>query len=175
MMQKISQATARISKFLQKIEMLLGCICLFSLLAIMLVNVFMRYVLAKPLIWSDEVNNFLFVWFALLGVAYIMGNDGHLRVNSLVNKLPNKAKTAVSLLMNAVMFFMFAVFAFACVRLLSMVTFSGILRIPLKYIYVILPISFGLMCFHLINNMLQSVWPNQVVEQASAVESGEGE
>ena len=34
------------------------------------------------------------------------------------------------------------------------VTFSGLLRIPLKYVYAILPVSFGLMSFHVLNNIV---------------------
>lgn len=170
-MEKVSFTFNRISRTLQKIEMILGCLCLFALLTVMLINVLMRYVLALPLFWADEVNNFLFVWFGLLGVAYIMGNNAHLRVTALVDALPRTVKKVSFYLTNLVMLVMFGIFIEAAVRLLSIVTFSGLLRIPLKYIYLILPLSFGLMCFHIINNVLQSFYPSETEEETAPEEN----
>lgn len=41
---------------------------------------------------------------------------------------------------------------------MNMVTFSGLMRLPLKYVYFILPFSFSLMCLHIVNTMLQNTW-----------------
>ena len=172
-MEQVSRIFNKASKVLQKAEMALGSLCLFSLLFVMLLNVFMRYVLAKPLFWADEVTNFLFVWFAFLGVAYIMGNNGHLRVTTLVEKFSPKVQKILAILMNLIMLVLFILFIFSCFRLMRVVTFSGILRIPLKYIYAILPLSFGLMCLHIMNNILQSLWPAE--GQPASVAAGDGE
>ena len=170
-MKKLSRVSNKVNEILQKAEMALGSLCLFALLAIMLLNVFMRYILAKPLFWADEITNFLFVWFGLLGVAYIMGDNGHLRVNSLIEKLPHNAQKILSILMNLIMLVLFSLFIFSSFRLLRTVTFSGILRIPLKYIYAILPLSFGLMCVHIINNILQTLWPTDTGAVSAAVDA----
>lgn len=154
-MKRVSKAVNMISEALQVIELYLGVFCLFSLFTVMMVNVFMRYLLTMPLFWADEVTNYLFVWFAFLGIAYMMGSNGHLRMTSLLEKMAPGKKKIVTLLVDGIMLILFAIFAVSSITLLGKVTFSGILRIPLKYIYLILPLSFGLSCFHILNNMLQ--------------------
>ena len=137
--------------------MFIGVICLFSLLVIMLANAAGRYLLSKPILWADELNNFLFVWFSFLALSYAMGDDRHMRVTAITNILPRKAKYIVNQLMNLITLFMFGAFVSPTIRLLKNVTYSNIMRIPLKYIYFILPLSFAFMCFHIVNNMLQNL------------------
>ena len=38
------------------------------MIAMVLANVFFRYVLHKPLVWGDEVASLSFIWMAMLGV-----------------------------------------------------------------------------------------------------------
>ena len=40
---------------------------LVAMIVTVLANVFFRYVLAKPLIWGDEVASISFIWMAMLG------------------------------------------------------------------------------------------------------------
>lgn len=156
-MSKLCNIFAKVSTTFQKIELLIGTFALFSLLTIMLLNAGGRYLFKLPILWADEVNNYLFVWFGFLGCAYIMGNDEHMRVTAITDMLPKTFKFVMSQVMNLIMLFMFAVYVKATIGLLEKVTYSGLLRIPLKLVYFILPLSFALMCFHIINNMLQGI------------------
>ena len=106
-METIRRVSNAVSRFLQRIEMLVGCICLALMLALMLTNAIARYLFDFPIVWSDELNNFFFVWLGFMACA-----------------------------------------------LMKRVTFSGLLRIPLKYVYSILPISFVLMIVHIVNNII---------------------
>lgn len=156
-MDKVCTLLSKISKGMQKFELFIGTCALFLLLTIMLLNAAGRYVLNLPILWADEVNNYLFVWFGFMGCAYIMGDDGHMRVTAITNIFSKKIKFIIKQLMSTIMLFMFAVYVRSTIELLDKVTYSGILRIPLKYVYLILPLSFALMCFHIINNILQDV------------------
>ena len=152
---KWGQVFQKINRTMQKCEMVIGTVCLFVLFVLMISNCFGRYVLGKPILWVDELNNYLFVWTGFLGAAYIMGNDGHLRVTAILNILPPLGRYIAIQISNLVFIWVCVVFMEPLSRLLRAVTFSGLLRIPLKYVYFILPLSFGLMCFHIINNIVQ--------------------
>src|ERR1700682_6211249 len=52
---------------------------------ILFAGVVSRYVFDSPLIWTDELGNFLFLWLAMLGTVVALRNDGHMRLTTLVN------------------------------------------------------------------------------------------
>lgn len=155
-MEKLYAFAQRLNRLMQRAEMIIGCVCLACLVGLMLFNAGARYLFDFPVIWSDEMNNFLFIWMSFMSCAYIMGNDGHMRVTAVLNFLSPGARYWVGMFTNLVMLVAFAWFIPAFWRLLDMVTFSGLMRLPLKYVYFILPLSFGLMCIHIILNMIKS-------------------
>lgn len=153
-MESVRRITNTISRTLQKIEMLLGCTCLALLLGLMLFNAAGRYLFDFPVVWSDEMNGFFFVWMSFMSCCYVMGEDNHMRVTGLVDMLPRRVQYILRTVMNVIMIVVFAYYIPGFIKLMSRVTFSGLLRIPLKYIYSILPISFVLMIIHVVNNIV---------------------
>ena len=45
-----------------------------------------RYVLHKPLLWSDELASILFLWLAMLGSVIALRRGEHMRMTALVSK-----------------------------------------------------------------------------------------
>ena len=154
MLMTIQKMTNTVSRTLQKIEMLLGCTCLGLLLGLMLFNAAGRYLFDFPVVWSDEMNGFFFVWMGFLSTAYVMGEDNHMRVTGLVEMLPRRVQYIIRTIMNVIMVIVFIYYIPGFIKLLGRVTFSGLLRIPLKYVYSILPICFVLLIIHVINNIV---------------------
>jgi TRAP-type C4-dicarboxylate transport system permease small subunit len=155
-MEQLYRVSGKINRILQKTEMWIGVACLFVLFVLMLANTFGRYLLGIPILWADEFNNFLFVWVGFLGAAYIMGEDGHIRVTAIFTLLPRTVRFCVMQISNLIFLFMCVIFLEPCYRLLKAVTFSGIMRIPLEYIYIVIPLSFGFMGLHIINNIIRN-------------------
>ncbi len=153
-MEKIYRFATILNRVLQRFELMIGGLFLTLLLGLMLFNAIARYLFDYPVIWSDEMNNFLFIWMAYLSCAFIMGNDGHIRVTAFTNILPHTAKFYVSVATNSIMLVAFVSTIPSLIQLLDKVTFSGLMRIPLKYVYFILPLAFGLMCIHIVINMI---------------------
>ena len=153
-MESVRRITNAISKLLQRIEMFVGCTCLALLLGLMLFNAAGRYLFDFPVVWSDEMNGFFFVWMGFLSTAYVMGEDNHMRVTGLVDMMPRRVKYVLRTIMNVIMIAVFAYYIPGFIKLMGRVTFSGLLRLPLKYVYSILPICFVLMIIHIINNIV---------------------
>ena len=153
-MESVRRITNAISKTLQKIEMFVGCTCLALLLGVMLFNAAGRYLFDFPVVWSDEMNGFFFVWMGFLSTAYVMGEDNHMRVTGLVDMMPRRVQYILRTIMNVIMIVVFYYYIPGFIKLMGRVTFSGLLRIPLKYVYSILPISFVLLIIHVINNIV---------------------
>jgi TRAP-type C4-dicarboxylate transport system permease small subunit len=152
---KVGQYFQNINKILQKFELFLGTTCFIVLFSLMIANCFGRYVLERPILWAEELNNYLFVWFGFLGAAYVMSNDRHIKVTAILDMLPPLGRYIIVQICNLIFITMCIIFMEPLYRLLRVVPFSGLLRIPLIYVYSILPLSFGLMAFHIVNNIVQ--------------------
>ncbi len=68
--------------------------------SLVLLNVFMRYFLNRPLTWSEEVATTCFVWTIFIGGAVTFRNKAHLGVDILIKHLPTKARAVIQFLMD---------------------------------------------------------------------------
>lgn len=157
-MKRIVNALSKINSIVQKVEIVLGSTCLGILFIVMIVNAALRYIFHSGLNFSDELNGFLFVWFGFLSAAYAMSNKSHLNITAIINLFPKWLKYILSLIMNAVMIYMFIKYMPSLSKLLKTLPISNVMRIPLRYVYYILPISFWLMVFHCVNNVIQETF-----------------
>lgn len=120
------------------------------LMALMVLNVtwqvLSRYVFQNPSSFTDELSRYMLVWLGMLGAAYVAGQDQHIAINLLPNRLVGKSKMKLMILINViVLFFAFSVMVLGGINLVY-ITFilgqkSATMQIPLAYIYTILPVS----------------------------------
>ena len=54
---------------------------------ILFAGVVSRYVFDSPLMWTDELANFLFLWLSMLGAVVALRRDEHMRLTTFVNSL----------------------------------------------------------------------------------------
>jgi TRAP-type C4-dicarboxylate transport system permease small subunit len=60
------------------------------LVVITFAQVFMRYALAHPLFWSEELAKYIFVWMSWLGVSAGLKSKEHIQVKILPDSLSAK-------------------------------------------------------------------------------------
>lgn len=70
--------------------------------AILLVQVVLRYVFNSSLVWSDEIIRFGLVWNVMLGAALVSLREGHIRVDIFENLLPHRARRVTQFLIHLV-------------------------------------------------------------------------
>ena len=68
------------------------------MMILVVVEVFMRYVLHRPLMVADEFSAYLLVALSYLGMAYTWRQGGHVRVTVLVNRLSSKTSSWIRLI-----------------------------------------------------------------------------
>ena len=92
-----------------------------ALMAIfILIQVFMRYVMQSSLTWSEEFVRWCFVWFIWIGISYGFKVKRHVSIPMVVDQLPPKARTSLSLFANVVMtVFFFTLFVYGMKQVLS--------------------------------------------------------
>src|SRR5262249_49281981 len=52
---------------------------------ILFAGVVSRYVFNRPIIWTDELANFLFLWLSMIGTVVALRGNGHMRLTTLAN------------------------------------------------------------------------------------------
>ena len=74
----IDMLIGRIAEFIGAVLVLVETCILFA-------GVVSRYVFNSPIIWTDELATFLFLWLAMFGAVVALRRDGHMRLTTFVN------------------------------------------------------------------------------------------
>jgi len=80
----------------------LAAIVLFTLIfVVVLLQIFFRYILNDPLIWSEELARYLFIWLCFVGWLIASRHNDHISVVFLRDRLPPLAAKLLSLTIQA--------------------------------------------------------------------------
>ncbi len=99
----------RIIRFIDRLSEWSGKITSYSLLAmiaILSIEVLMRYVFNSPTIWAHELTMYLFAATVMLGGAYALLNDGHVKMDIIYTRLSDRKKA----ILDIVTFLFFVIF-----------------------------------------------------------------
>ena len=99
----------RIAEFLIRVGGALSSLLIIFILGIVCYAVLQRYVLDKPLLWSDQFIGYLLVATIMLGAAEALRRGDHISIELLAERVDGKWRLFIRLLSN------FAVIAFAAV------------------------------------------------------------
>lgn len=144
-------------------------VSIFGLLVIdVLLQVFSRYILNTSFTFTEELARFSLIWLSILGAAYLSGKREHLSMDFLYQKFNSKfQKKTLIFIEICILLFSLVVMVIGGFNLvyttLHLGQLSGTLRIPLGYIYAILPFS-GLliMCFSIYH--MRKIIANKITE-----------
>lgn len=143
-----------IYKFLDNFE---SYVCR-TLLAIFVVLLFAQ-IISRELFnysfsWSEELATYMFVWFVYFGASYAAKLYAHNRVTFQFNRLSKKVTNIIEGIADLFwiafnVYFVYLSFTFVFFKM-NLFWKSQTLGIPMKYIYMILPIAFALMTIRII-------------------------
>lgn len=114
-----------------------------------------RYFFNRPSTVSEELLTYSFTWMALLASAYVFGRRDHMRMGFLADKIKGPAKKCLEIAID-ILTFAFAgvvmVYGGISITKLTMIQTTASLRVPMGYIYAIVPVTGVLiMLFSLMN------------------------
>ena len=142
-------------------------IIIFALLVLdVLFQVFSRYILGTSFTWTEEFARFALIWMTILGAAYLNAKREHLSMDFLYQKFSKANQRKASILIE-VLIFLFALIVMVIGGLnlvyttLHLEQLSGTLRIPLGYVYAIMPFSgILIMCFSVYH--ITNIYSNKI-------------
>lgn len=70
----------------------LSVILLSGIFVLGIAQVFWRWILGNPIVWSEELIQLTYVWICYLGWTIAERKDSHIRITALSNALPIKAQ-----------------------------------------------------------------------------------
>jgi TRAP-type C4-dicarboxylate transport system permease small subunit len=133
------------------------------LVASLTFSVIVRYAIHHPAFtmashWAEEIAKYSFIWLLYMGASLATRNGGHFKVTAQFGLLPQAAKKYASLPGD----FVWLIFNLLLIKLgfdlcRSSAESSLSLELPMKYVYAIIPISFVLILFRLIQYNYQKL------------------
>ncbi|MDT4763048.1 TRAP transporter small permease [Sphaerochaeta sp. PS] len=129
------------------------------LVGTVLLQIFTRVVTRVPFSWTDELARFAFIWYCFLGSVLTMHKRMHLGIDYFESKMKPRSRYINRLFIYGIQIIFSFVLAYYGFKLLSIVGLqkSPIMRLRMKYVYMVLPIS-GVLYFILgINEIISHI------------------
>lgn len=135
-----------------RIQQVVSASLLLFTVVVTLVNVTMRYVLAQSIVWADEAARAGFIWLTFLGAALAVAGKAHLAIDTVVEMVPTPVRRVLVGLGNLGALAFFALLLIGGYEQVvdNLGQLSPALRIPLGYVYAVVPISAVLMAVNLV-------------------------
>ena len=147
-----------ISKINKYVEIALGII-MSSVVILTSVEVFLRYIFGKSLLWSNELNRFLFIWLVFLGASVGCYNGSHLCMDVFLTKIRGKNRRILNTIISLstlIIIFIMIVYGFYITKK-TMIQIYPVLKIPMGYAYLSIPVSSCLMFIYTIFNSIKNI------------------
>ncbi len=111
------------------------------------------------LAWSQEATRYLLIWSTFFGAGCVYKNGGHISISVLQDSLPAKAKEILLIAIHILCMILFALIVFHGIQYFGKQgsQLSAAMRLPMRYVYLCIPIGGGVMFFHALDAVLGSV------------------
>lgn len=139
-------------KYVNALEDFLIMLLIAAMGGVLALQVAMRYVFNHPLIWSEEMARYLFVWLTFIGASYGVRHGVHINMSLLFDQFPRPVKTIVQLAVNLAAAAVFASLIPSGLRFMEDQSFitSSAMQIPMSWIFAAVPVGCALVAIRLV-------------------------
>ncbi len=133
------------------------CAVLMAFMSILVVyQVFTRYVLNNPSTFSEDLLTYAFVWMSLLSTALVFGEQDHMKLSILADKVKGKSQIILSIVTELIILVItYIIFLNGGKSFMNVgaMQVSPTLHIRMVYVYAILPAAGVLIVIYCILNI----------------------
>jgi len=142
----------KLRKYLSNIGMIVGCLMLFSMVFLVVMQVILRKVFNSPLSWPEEMVRILLVWISFIGSFVTLYYRQHLVLSALASRLTPAKSKIVTVITNTLVLIVLSVFLIWGVKYIGIVGAISMPTTGIKnvYVYSVMWISIFLMFFELL-------------------------
>jgi len=158
-------------------ERLVAGALLIAVFALIIFQVFTRYVLSVPLPWSEEIARLMVVWLTFVGAGFVSSRNAHIAVDILAVYLPKKLAAASQIF---ALLLVAAAAAYMVWAAISLMVLTGPLRmtassLPMPLLYGAVLVGYLMILGHtLLNIALHLRHPDEIPDAVEKTASMEG-
>ncbi len=128
-----------------------------AVVIVVLLQILFRFVIQKPLSWSEELSRYLFIWIVYIGSYLCTKSNSHLGITYFVDILPTKIAKVVRTIANiCLVIYMVVVIYFGfSLSFRVMGQPSAVLRVPMGIVYMAIPLGMTVMLMRMFFNFIE--------------------
>ena len=130
----------------------LSVLLLSGIFALGIAQVFWRWALNNPIVWSEELIQLVYVWICYLGWTIAARKDTHIRITTLVNILPKTAQKWIQLFCHVLCIVFSVLMVYYGIKLVGVGFKRTAVSFPLNFavVYAIGPFcNFVIICYEI--------------------------
>jgi len=132
------------------------------LIVIVIVDVIMTYFFNAPLQWALEVSEYALAFIAFLGAGWLMREEGHLRFEMVLEKLPQKVRSILEIFISIVCLLVSLVIVWSGIEVVISLyekgaLFESVLQWPRWPLIASIPVGFALLAIQLFGRSIQHI------------------
>lgn len=152
----------RVIKWLDRnFEQVLVSIFTMAMIAVLVVNVFLRFLWGASFTSAEELSRFLFLWAVFWAGSLAAQKNAHIRVTAPTDVLPKQVRNWIEVLADLIWLCFNVFVAYEGFKLVaSMFEFpfiSPALGWSMAYVYAIIPLSFTAMSFRILQRYYRAI------------------
>ena len=145
----------------ENIEKMLCVIALALMSAVIVAQVFCRYVLNSSLSWSEELARYLFIWMIYIGISYGVKLDKHICVDAVYTFAPKGIKRYYAIVGYLLVLLFAVAMVYYGVLVVGMQISSGqvspAMGVPMQYVYAAPVVGFVLTAIRLVQKVIEAI------------------
>jgi len=138
---------------------------------IILIQIFFRFVVYRPVPWSEEAARYLMIWLGMLGSVVALRKGRHIGVTALVDILPPRISSVMGYVVRVSMIGFLGIIGWEGVGLaiFNYPQLSAAMEIPMMIPYMAIPVGAIMMIVDLLAELLHEFFPTPVGERTRLV------
>ncbi len=162
--------------FVSNLEEIVAAGFLIVTTALVIMNVFLRYVMNTGIVWSEEVATGCFVWTVFIGAAACYKRKGHVGVDILVNMMPVMAQKIIAVLVDIILLVLNGYISYLTVLYIqtSYTKTTPVVQVSSAYISSSILVGFVIMTIYSVVFLYQDA-KKMVTKEVAVVEGKGGE
>ncbi|PKM54158.1 MAG: TRAP transporter small permease [Firmicutes bacterium HGW-Firmicutes-5] len=164
---RIMNKMKKIRFFLDQLVNVSVILCVIGMIIVIFMQVIFRFIFNNPLSWSEELARYLFVWITFLGASICARERGHIGMDFVVSKFPDKWQSIVEhigLLLMIVTSITIAITSMETV-ISNFGQTSPALRLNMGFIYSAIPIGFIYTAVYYAEHFFNLISPVKEIER----------
>lgn len=143
------------------LERALAGFLLASIVVLISVNVFLRYVMNASLSWGEELTLWIFVWFVWIAVSLAFQRREHIRITVLTDLIGPTGSKAIEILVSILILAFLITLSVECIKLMLKPFVASqtsvVLGLPIPILYASAPFGAALSGFRVTQHLIKTL------------------